>query len=121
MGNRWPSTGYYNTTVYVDNSPPIITKEIGSPYVQVSPNQDYWVNLSTEINITAVDDGCNGGVGLLNLKYRIWNDGTWSSWTDYTGNFTFSEECTHYLEINATDLLGNSIIDNETFHVDNTP
>jgi hypothetical protein len=33
----------------------------------------------------------------------------------------FEEECLHYLEIFAEDELNNSIIDNETFNVDDTP
>ena len=33
----------------------------------------------------------------------------------------FEEECIHYLWIEATDLLGNKFVDNETFYVDDTP
>ncbi|MBD3408186.1 MAG: DUF11 domain-containing protein, partial [Candidatus Lokiarchaeota archaeon] len=53
--------------------------------------------------------------------YRIWQmDEGWSEWMPYSEGISFEEECMHYLEIKAMDCLGNYVIDNETFYVDDT-
>ncbi|RLA77156.1 MAG: hypothetical protein DRG33_07235, partial [Deltaproteobacteria bacterium] len=56
-------------------------------------------------------------VDRVKLQYRIWYRGNWTEWMNYTGNITFDEHCTHYLEVRAIDCLGNTAIDNETFIV----
>jgi len=111
--------------VYVDLTPPTIIKTVGDPNCTIIPGVEYCVTMDTAITIDAEDSGCMGGVGLDILKYRIWNESDgWGEWIyieDPDGEtIYFDEECTHYLEIYASDLLGNDIIDNETFYVDET-
>jgi uncharacterized repeat protein (TIGR01451 family) len=108
---------------YVDITPPDIIKTIGDPNCIIVPGLVYCVTNETLITFYANDDGCMGGVGLMEMEYRVWNtqDG-WSDWInddDLDGeSIQFTEDCTHYLEIMATDLLGNTYTDNETFYVD---
>ena len=107
---------YDNETFFVDCTPPEIIKTVGEPSF-TDDNDTWWVTTETEINVTAIDHKkpCDVGVGLI--EYRMWYLGDWSDWIEYTGNFTFEQGCTHYLEIKATDRLGNYAIDNETFIV----
>ena len=107
-----------NETFYVDITPPSIEKTVGEP--SVAYGDAYYVTTSTQIVISAIDAGCNGGVGLDSIQYRIWYNG-WSDWVDYEAAITFTGECIHYLEIKATDSLGNVAYDNETFSVDKNP
>jgi len=108
-----------NETFYVDITPPSIEKTVGEPNVAYGDGK-YYVTTSTPITVTATDAGCNGGVGLDSIQYRIWYNG-WSDWVDYEAAITFTGECIHYLEIKATDSLGNVAYDNETFSVDKNP
>jgi len=106
--------------VYVDNSPPEMGVVVGEPSVQ-SGEKSYCVTSDTPIGITAWDTGCNGGVGVDTIYYRIWHNG-WSAWATYLGGtMTLPEEGLYYIEINAIDYLGNSGYDNFIFIVDNTP
>jgi len=134
-----------NETFHVDNSPPEIIKTVGDPNCFALPQtppgstsdddddddsvappggNDVWcVNLSTIISATAENKGCCVDQ-FITMDYRIWNmsDG-WTNWMSYTPGaaIMFEEECKHYLEIRASDCLGNTVIDNETFYVDETP
>jgi len=101
--------------IYVDDSPPLINVEVGEPHINAS-----YVTSDTPIDFDVIDTGCNGGVGVDTIYYRIWHNG-WSAWNEYTETITLPEEGKHYLEINATDLLGNNAYVNKTFIVDNTP
>ncbi|HEC76438.1 MAG TPA: PKD domain-containing protein, partial [Thermoplasmatales archaeon] len=118
LGNRWPADGYHNETFHVDDTAPVIIKTVGDPHCEIAPDE-YCVTTSTPITIDAYDLGC---CDSLTVEYRIWYMGTWSAWTPITVPYElyFTEECTHYLEIRAYDCLGNTVIDNETFHVDDT-
>ncbi|RLF36387.1 MAG: hypothetical protein DRN08_01425, partial [Thermoplasmata archaeon] len=100
----------------VDDTPPEIIKIVGEPSF-TDDNETWWVTTDTEINLSAVDHEEPCAVGLDKIEYRIWYMGNWSDWIEYTGNFTFSEGCTHYLEVKASDCLGNYALDNETFIV----
>ena len=124
---------HYKELVRVDGTPPNITKIVGDPNCSHLDSEcgcladgDYCVEMSTDITISAVDEGCEGGVGMHDtepLQYRVWN-GTWDNWVTIANGDTihpFEEECKHYLEIKAKDKLGNTIVDNETFYVDETP
>ncbi|HHF59146.1 MAG TPA: hypothetical protein ENL44_02985, partial [Thermoplasmatales archaeon] len=116
--------GVKNVTVYVDDTPPQIIKTVGYPHVQGDGYPDYWITSSTNITINATEQGYSNS-DLEKVSYRIYCNGTWSSWTDITTELPytlkFSEECNHTLQIVAKDCLGNTAWDNETFYVDNTP
>jgi len=80
-----------------------------------------WITSQAFFNLSSWDEGCMGGVGLASLQYRIWWNGSWSDWMDYTQPFNLPDECKHYIEIKAVDLLGNTRIINQTHYVDNSP
>ena len=106
---------------YVDETAPEINKTVGEPSSQRSPTE--WdVTMATPITINATTGGCCAN---LTVEYRIWYNGVWGSWTDISNELPyvlrFSENCTHYLEINASDCLGNFATDNETFYVNHGP
>ncbi|MCD6133157.1 MAG: hypothetical protein J7J16_02385, partial [Deltaproteobacteria bacterium] len=115
LGNRWPSVGYYNITIHVDDTYPTIVKTVGDPNYSVSG--EYYVTTSTPITIDAYDTGCCAN---MTVEYRIWYGGIWSGWTTITVPQTIylTGECKHYLEIKAYDCLGHVTLDNETFYVD---
>jgi len=112
------NVAYYEKTFYVDNSPPQITKTINGPQCSLGFPDVYRVNLTTNITLAVIDQGCNNGVGLDYFEYNKWYDGSWKGWTTYTGPIYFNEECKHYLLVRAYDQLGLMIEDNETFYVD---
>ena len=97
--------------VWVDDTPPTLEKTVGDP--NESTYGGYYVTTDTEITLSASDSG----VGLDKLEYKI-NDG---DWTEYTGPFTFGEECIHNLSVRAVDRLEHTTYDNETFYVDDSP
>jgi len=60
--------------------------------------------------------------GVNKTYYRIWYNGAWSDWIEYTGNFTLSGECKHYLEYYSVDNAGNvEDVHNQTHYVDDSP
>ncbi len=116
LGNLGPLSTFY---LYVDITPPVTTKTITG--TQYDDGEVIWVTEDTEFNLTAVDHGCEGGVGPLWTWYRIWYNGSWSNWTEYTGNFTLEGECMHIIEWYSTDLVNNTeTIHNQTHYVDLT-
>jgi uncharacterized repeat protein (TIGR01451 family) len=119
------NTANHNEIFYVDCTPPKINKTVGTPNCEIIPGKEYCITTGTIIDVSSVDEGCMGGIGLKNLSFRTWNMSQgWSKWTAACGNsmcIRFYEECKHYLEIFAEDYLGNSIADNETFWVDDQP
>jgi hypothetical protein len=84
-------------------------------------HHETWVTTEAFFNLSSWDEGCMDGVGLDMLEYRVWWNGTWTEWMNYTEPFNFTEECIHYIEIRATDLLGNTRIVNQTHYVDDSP
>jgi len=80
-----------------------------------------WITSKAFFHIASEDEGCMGGVGLDSLQYRIWSNGTWGNWTNYTEPFNISQECKHYVQIKAIDKLGQTRITNQTHYVDNSP
>ena len=130
------NTAYYNYTVYVDNSPPVITKEIGEPkyimeFFMLEDGFDFgipvYITSSTPIYLNITDDGTEPCiVGSLHVRVGIWCNGEWNyTWynvTDSPLNLTvyLPGECVHYLNITMYDDLGNVAYDNETFYVDNS-
>jgi len=108
--------GTKNYTIFIDNSPPVITESIGEPNIKISKNE-FFVTPDTQIAFSAKDAG-KYPVGLDTLQYRIWNSGSWSAWADYVNPIQFTTPSTYYLEVRASDLLGNTFVRNITFHVE---
>ena len=109
-----------NETFYVDEQAPEIHKVVGDPNCPIDGTDDYCVTMDTVISATATNLGCCVNQ-TITMDYRIWNESDgWTAWMPYTpgDDITFDEECKHYLEIRATDCLGNENVDNETFYVD---
>ncbi len=109
----------------VENTPPEINKTVGIPQCEIIAEKEYCVTTNTEISFHAIDRGCLGGVGLVEMRYKVWNtESGWSEWTYDVGLdgeiYQFQEQCKHYLLIEAWDCLGNKNVDNETFYVDDT-
>ncbi len=102
----------------VDATPPILTKTVGEPSY-TDDNRTWWVTTDTEINVTASDQPgpCMSGGVSIDYRYKMGEDRPWTRWKQYTGNFSFSEGCTHYLSIRAQDCAGNTAYDNQTFIV----
>ena len=110
LGNRDPAVGYRNTTVYVDNIPPLIDIIVGEPYWP-----ECYIRNTTAITINSSD---GEGIGIDILRYRIWYEGEWSGWYNYTENFTLIGEGEHYLEVEAVDKFGNKNDIIKQFYVD---
>jgi uncharacterized repeat protein (TIGR01451 family) len=106
-------------TFYVDETPPMIYKFVGQPSHMIPDTDDYCVTTNTWITVEIQDESCCQCDATID--YRIWYDGVWTQWMPYVEGISFDEECMHYLEIRASDCLGNYVIDNETFYVDDTP
>ncbi|MFH1100654.1 MAG: NosD domain-containing protein [Methanobacteriota archaeon] len=105
---------------HVDDTPPMIIKTVGDPNIVIVEGEEYCVSQQTEITVEAVDQGCCC-VQDVTIEYRIWYDEVWTDWMPYEEPITFSEDCTHILEVRASDCLGNTAYDQETFNVDSIP
>ena len=104
----------FDLMVNVDNSPPITEKTINGPKYG---ENDEWVTSTTEFNLTATDDLS----GVEAIHYRIWYNGEWTPWNEYTDNFTLTGEGTHYLEYYSVDIAGNvEVTHNQTHYVDDS-
>jgi len=132
-----------NETFHVDMQAPEIIKTVGTPlcgpewqgpdqiprlYASYFPDgvESYCVTTDTEINLKAIDRGCC--TSNITIEYKEWKatDAEPTSWTTYTGNFSFNEECKHFLLVRAYDCLEygkeNPIYwDLEIFYVDDSP
>jgi hypothetical protein len=88
-----------------DNLPPTTTKTIGEPKYG---EDDYWINASTQISFTAIDNP--GGSGVNKIYYRIGDDNGMGAWTIYTTPFQISGTSgnyRYYIEYYAVDNAGN--------------
>jgi len=104
--------------IIVDNNPPTTIIEVGDPK---HINGDTWVTSTTEITLPAIDGGLIP-VGINYTEHRIWNNGSWTTWAEYSSAFTLDVDGITYLEFYSVDYLGNrEITNNETYFVDNTP
>ncbi|MEM2963762.1 MAG: discoidin domain-containing protein, partial [Candidatus Anstonellales archaeon] len=124
--------------VFVDKTPPVITKRYGKPYYSKKTQQGLveWINSLTPITITASDYPESHPSGLKTLEYRITlvdDDKCWS-WAvcqgaTGTGDFKpvpespvyISEESCHLIEIRAEDNVGKKSEHKQCVFVDNTP
>ena len=89
-----------------------------------------YLTSSTPIWINATDNGtspCIVGSVDLNVSIYSFQTGNWTYYETHVDNgtasinFTIPEECRHWINITATDDLGNTVYQNTTVHVDNTP
>ncbi|MGC9310336.1 MAG: hypothetical protein ACP5E4_01280 [Candidatus Aenigmatarchaeota archaeon] len=109
----------------VDNTPPEIVKLVGWPSLGPDENEEtgedaWWVTTDTKINLDETyDREGQCASGRMKIEYRIWWDktGQWGEWKEYTGEFNLLGQSTHRLQIRATDCLGNTAEDTETFIV----
>ncbi|MBW1931405.1 MAG: hypothetical protein JRJ13_20030, partial [Deltaproteobacteria bacterium] len=102
----------HNRTYYLDGTPPVSHLNVGSP------NYNNYVSESTHFTLSATDYGCEGGVGVDEIRYRI-DSGPWNT---YSGNFNLTGQCLHTIEWYAVDNLGNEEAHHsENFRVDITP
>lgn len=114
-----------NETVYVDHSAPETYKEIGDPHLY----DGIWVSDTTPFSMTAFDPNLQGegtdtppGSGVDHIEFRIWNNGTWTEWTDYDGSFSLGGEGLTHIEFKAVDMVGNwEDVFNQTHYVDSRP
>ncbi|MCD6171430.1 MAG: PKD domain-containing protein, partial [Thermoplasmata archaeon] len=120
------NVAYHNQTVYVDNSPPDISKEYGKPYYNDGTNE--WITSLTPIYINATDAGlCPVGSVHVNVSVYSFKTGITTYYETSVTNETASlliylpEECKHYINITAMDDLGNVAYHNQTVYVDNSP
>ncbi|HEC76282.1 MAG TPA: hypothetical protein ENI33_03345, partial [Thermoplasmatales archaeon] len=101
-----------NATLVADLTPPTTDLILGEP------NYNDYITSSTDIILNATDDLS----GVNHTYYRIWWNGTWTSWMEYIQPFNLTEECTHYIEFYSVDKVNNvEEVHNVTLHVDNTP
>ncbi len=116
-GNMENPPGYDDSGAY-DTTTPTSTMTLGSP--QFTSFETY-VTSSTPINLTATD---GSGAGVSSTWYKIWNDGSWTAWTLYTGDFTIPGSYVDgfcYINYNSTDALDqNEPVKNDTVILDNT-
>ena len=99
-------------SVIFAEEPPETTKTIGDPKYG---DNDEWVTSATEFNLTAIDDFS----GVDKTYYRLWYNGSWTSWIEYIGNFTLLGEGKHYIEYYSLDNAGNvEGVHNQTHYVD---
>ena len=116
-----------NQTHYVDDTPPTTTKEYGSP--NGTCLSATWITGNTSIYLNATDSDGNCAVGNYTIHYRVWYNGSWTSWMNGTVNtdvefnmddLSLGGSGLHYIEYYAVDALGNTeTLHNRTFHVDN--
>ena len=105
--DRYPLMYY----VGIDKTPPITVLNVGEPHI------GKYVSSKTLFNFTAFDYQS----GVNKTYYRIWCNGSWTPWMEYTKPFNLSEECKHYIEFYSVDNAGNVEEPyNETYYVDNT-
>jgi len=109
---------------FVDKTPPVIRKDVGSPNVPVKDGFDYWVNQSTPITMYCEDTGPHPS----NDVTIFWNytvDGSSLVSGSYKGEsktIYFPEDSVHRLEFWCKDAVQKeSIHDIETFKVDSVP
>jgi hypothetical protein len=96
----------------VDTQPPETTKTLGNPKVACSeedPNDcDYYINQDTTIQLDCTDTQPHPvGADYIKYRYKI-NDGNFSEWMLYEGEFSFQEDSRHTLEYYCVDRLNNT-------------
>jgi len=95
--------------VYVDNKPPIGSKEVGTPKKDGAGFT--WVTQKTPIKLSCKDQDPHP-VGQETVWWRISLDGQWGGWQSGPAPKTiyFAEDSLHDLEFYCVDYLGNKEI-----------
>ena len=85
---------YESVSLRIDMTPPETTITLDR-----SPDSNGWYSADVTVTLSASDMGS----GVATTEYRYGS----MPWTTYTGPFTISEEDTHTLLFNSTDVSGN--------------
>ncbi|MCK4497277.1 MAG: hypothetical protein KAU24_03720, partial [Candidatus Aenigmarchaeota archaeon] len=106
--------------VFVDNTPPTVDKDVGTPKVESTQITEYmvpepydvkdtawYVTQNTLITLTCEDLGTHP-VNDIEIYYKYYNDGQLvKDWTLYTESFKYNEDTYHELYYYCVDALGN--------------
>ncbi len=108
--------------VYVDNTPPVGTKDVGEPKLAGDGvTFNWWVSQNTPMTLTCTDQKPHPA-GNAEVCYRILLDGAvQTDWTCVASpkEIKFGEDSNHQLDYYCRDALGNTgPIDTEYFKVD---
>ena len=132
LGNMETAWDQY---VMVDNTPPVTTKEYGSPFCigdtvawPVGGDVNHYITKDTLIYLNATDNY----LGINRTEYLVhrWNGSAFivvQPWTMYLGPFSFASigdtnECLHRIRVRSYDILGNAESAwSQYVMVDNTP
>ena len=110
--------------VFVDGTPPVLTKTVGDPKIPVQDGFDYWVSQRTPISLSCEDTGPHPSNNVtIHWSYTV-NGGEpiIGSANAPAYDLFFNEDSEHVLDAWCTDAVGNtSLHDIETFWVDGTP
>ena len=119
LGNTEPT---HKQCVFVDNTPPTGTKEVGEP--KKVDTGFTWVTQNTPITLSCTDQG-EHPVNNERVWWRISYDGSWGPWYSAPSPVitNFKDDTNHDLEFYCVDALGNK---EEThpvqyYKVDTTP
>lgn len=111
-----------DVSAYADNNPNFVVKFTYSDTDETGASG--WAWGAQVDNVRLIEQPLIQGVnsGFNTSEYRVWYNGHWSDWTDIGAGATiqpFTRQCMHYLEIRATDMVGNEYVLNQTYYVDN--
>ena len=101
-------------TFLVDNTPPVLSLDVGSPSLS---GDELFVTSGTPFTLLAEDPGPSP-VGLASVEYRLGDD----SWRPYASPFVITgTDGLHVTEYRAVDLLGHLEDGSTRVVLDNTP
>jgi hypothetical protein len=102
----------------VDGTPPTPLVDFGNPIVAGTPP---WISGATPVSVDAVDGGASP-VGVANVAYRVWRQGSWGGWTAAPATFPLGgPDGLVHVEARAADYLGNQGTANASAIVDDSP
>ncbi len=110
--------------VYVDDTIPVVTKDVGGPNIHVGEGFDYWVTQNTPIYFGCYDQEPHPSDDVtIHWSYTV--DGQGPITGNHHGDqytFYFQEDSVHILDLWCVDAVGKeSDHDIETFKVDTEP
>jgi hypothetical protein len=119
---------------YVDKTPPVTTKEYGTPYYTDEGSE--WINSSTSITLTATDGESVHASGVDDTYWRVtlvddrYCSGEWDcqeaqgsgSWNVYEREFFIQDQSCHLIEFYSVDNVNKTeIVNKQCPYVENTP